>query len=146
MPTMVALNTSTMMTMVALLLIGCCSSLVTTTTAFQTISTSTTLQRSSSSLHMAATGGNKAKSAPRFDKSTEKWIVTDPEVSFIYIYNRIILSAIFAFAKSHYILTNMIYRLKVPRLDMISSVVSTELDPSHSFNAYLTVTNMNKQC
>lgn len=61
---MTALNMT--MVMVALL-IGCSS-------AFQMIS-SPTIQRSSS-LNMAAKGGG-----PRFDKATEKWIVTDPTVS-----------------------------------------------------------------
>lgn len=72
---MVALNTpSTMMMMTALLIV--CSSFA-TTSAFQTISSPTTLRRSSL-LNMAA----KAKGGgPRFDKTTEKWIVTDPAVS-----------------------------------------------------------------
>ena len=71
-----------MMTIMAtLLLIGCSS--FTATSAFQIMissssSSSTQYRRSKSSLHMAKkTGGG----APRFDKSTEKWIVTDPDVS-----------------------------------------------------------------
>mmetsp|Transcript_35414 Transcript_35414/g.72380 ORF Transcript_35414/g.72380 Transcript_35414/m.72380 type:complete len:205 (-) Transcript_35414:1112-1726(-) len=69
---MVALNTSsTLMMMTAMLIV--CSSFA-TTSAFQTISSPTTLRRSSL-LNMAA----KAKGGgPRFDKTTEKWIVTDP--------------------------------------------------------------------
>ncbi len=62
------------MTIALLFIIGC--STFDTTSAFQMISSPITTQRSfSSSLNMAAKG-----KGPRFDKATEKWIVTDPEV------------------------------------------------------------------
>jgi len=93
----VARNYSAMMTMVAsasaallFIIVGNSSFLLPTTNAFQIMTSSsssslstTNIQRSSSLLHMATTGGNKNKSnnkkAPRFDKATEKWIITDPE-------------------------------------------------------------------
>ncbi len=75
---MAALNKTPLMvkmTIALLFIIGFSS--FDTTSAFQMISSPTIITKRSfsSSLNMAAKG-----KGPRFDKATEKWIVTDPEV------------------------------------------------------------------
>lgn len=62
----------------AALLVVSASILLTTTSAFQ-ISSSTPLQQRRTTSSSSSSSSALLASAPRFDKATEKWIVTDPE-------------------------------------------------------------------
>lgn len=121
--TMTALNNTPLMA-IALLFLGF-STFGTTTSAFQSISSPNT--RRSFSLNMAAKGGG-----PRFDKATEKWIITDPEVgdgitlAYVVISMQLLLEGLSNLSlklSPHYtrnitISIICIYRLKDQRQDM----------------------------